>query len=498
LSKKRLLSSGFFSFFEKVVTVAAMLILTPSIIQSIGSDGYGLWLLILSVLAFFNIIELGFPAAVQRFVTLHLENDDKTSANRFLTVSLLLFAALGLISSSLAYLMFNTPALLGLDESMESLLINVALVFIFKIVMDFAMNPINAIYAAYLRVDIDAILAIINVFIKSLLIYYIGRHEGIAAMAICAVSTDVVVNAVKIFISRKIYPHWKIHLSDIDVNTFKELFNFSKYIIIMSIAKVINQRSAPIIISNLMSVKSVAIFGVAQNLINHADTLTHSIFNAFSAFFTQLVARGSEMTEYIVRTAKMCFLVSTLLAVNILLFSQSFITVWLGEDFAQAATVVSIMSFALLTRPYAMVFRKILIAQANHKNLMYVSLIGSVATLLLIFVLGSKYGIVGVALTFTLVSYLVQFFLFRIVFNQFNSVPLYRVDICFLISLVLCLVAFFASHFYPLFWINSWSSLVMSGILFNIVFLPCLAYLTLPKVFIVQIITLLKKKALRT
>ena len=266
----------------------------------------------------------------------------------------------------------------------------------------------------------------------------------------------------------------------------------------MSIAKVINQRSAPIIISNLMSVKSVAIFGVAQNLINHADTLTHSIFNAFSAFFTQLVARGSEMTEYIVRTAKMCFLVSTLLAVNILLFSQSFITVWLGEDFAQAATVVSIMSFALLTRPYAMVFRKILIAQANHKNLMYVSLIGSVATLLLIFVLGSKYGIVGVALTFTLVSYLVQFFLFRIVFNQFNSVPLYRVDICFLISLVLCLVAFFASHFYPLFWINSWSSLVMSGILFNIVFLPCLAYLTLPKVFIVQIITLLKKKALRT
>ena len=405
-----------------------MLILTPSIIQSIGSDGYGLWLLILSVLAFFNIIELGFPAAVQRFVTLHLENDDKTSANRFLTVSLLLFAALGLISSSLAYLMFNTPALLGLDESMESLLINVALVFIFKIVMDFAMNPINAIYAAYLRVDIDAILAIINVFIKSLLIYYIGRHEGIAAMAICAVSTDVAVNAVKIFISRKIYPHWKIHLSDIDVNTFKELFNFSKYIIIMSIAKVINQRSAPIIISNLMSVKSVAIFGVAQNLINHADTLTHSIFNAFSAFFTQLVARGSEMTEYIVRTAKMCFLVSTLLAVNILLFSQSFITVWLGEDFAQAATVVSIMSFALLTRPYAMVFRKILIAQANHKNLMYVSLIGSVATLLLIFVLGSKYGIVGVALTFTLVSYLVQFFLFRIVFNQFNSCLLYTSD----------------------------------------------------------------------
>ncbi|AMJ95295.1 polysaccharide biosynthesis C-terminal domain-containing protein [Alteromonas stellipolaris] len=497
MSKKRLLSSGFFSFIEKIVVVAAMLILTPSIITSIGSDGYGLWLLILSVLAFFNIIELGFPAAVQRFVTLYLEKDDKESANRFLTVSLLLFTALGLISSSLAFLMFNTPELLGLDNSMKSLLINVALVFVFKIVMDFAMNPINAIYAAYLRVDIDAVLAIFNVFIKSLLIYYVGRHEGIAAMAMCAVSTDVVINIIKIAIARKIYPHWQFHLSDINLLTLKELFNFSKYIIIMSIAKVINQRSAPIIISNLMTVKSVAIFGVAQNLINHADTLTHSIFNAFSAYFTQLVARGSEMTEYIVRTAKMGFLVSTLLAVNILLFSQSFITVWLGETFEQAATVVSIMAFALLTSPYAMIFRKILIAQANHKNLMYVSLFGSVITLLLIFILGSKYGIIGVALTFTLVSYLVQFFLFRVVFNQFNSVPLYRVDICFLISLILCLVALLASHFYPLFWIDNWGSLVVSGILFNIVFLPCLAYLTLPKEFIVQIITLLKNKVRR-
>ena len=128
-----------------------MLILTPSIITSIGSDGYGLWLLILSLMAFFNIIELGFPAAVQRFVTLYLEKGDKETANVFLTTSLLLFLSLGTVSALSAICVFNYPLLLGLGNDYQDTLMQVALIFALKIVMDFSMNPVHAIYSAHLR-----------------------------------------------------------------------------------------------------------------------------------------------------------------------------------------------------------------------------------------------------------------------------------------------------------------------------------------------------------
>ncbi len=463
-----------------------MLILTPSIITSIGSDGYGLWLLILSVMAFFNIIELGFPAAVQRFVTLHLEKGDKDTANAFLTTSLLLFLSLGTVSALSAICVFNYPHVLGLENDYQDTLMQVALIFALKIVMDFSMNPIHAIYSAHLRVDADAALSTLNVIVKSLLIFYIGRHHGVVAMAYCAVLTDVSINLLKIGVARKIYPYWSLNVSNISLSRVLELFNFSKYIIIMAFARMINQRSAPILISNIMSVKAVAIFGVAQNLINHADTLNNSIFHAFSAYFTKLVARGGNMSEYIIKTARLCFLTCLVLAINILIFSQSFIEVWLGDTFAEASLLISIMAFSLLVRPYAMIFRNILVAQANHKNLMYVSLIGSIFTITLIVTLGAEYGTIGVAISFTLVSYLTQFFLYRLAFLKYNAISLKQMDICFIVSFTLCLLALASSSYVSQF-VNSWLGLIGAAALINGTLVPLIAYFFLPPDFIALI-----------
>ncbi|MCZ8529765.1 oligosaccharide flippase family protein [Alteromonas sp. PRIM-21] len=493
MSKIRLLSSGLFSLIEKVITVLAMLILTPSIIESIGNEGYGLWLLILSVLAFFNIIELGFPAAVQRFVTLYLEKGDRDTANLYLTTSLFLFLSLGVISAFVALLVFQFPHLLGLEADMDQLLTKVAAIFAVKIVVDFSMNPINAIYAAHLRVDIDAALATLNVIVKSTLIYFVGRHFGIVTMALCAVFTDIFINLLKIIAARKIYPYWCLKRKYISYNGFLELFNFSKYIIIMAFAKMINQRSAPILISNIMTVNSVAIFGVAQNLINHAETLNNSIFQSFSAYFTKLVARGGELKNHIDTIARMCFLCCLTLAINLIVFSDPFIRIWLGPSFNEASALISIMALGLLVRPYAMIFRNILIAQANHKNLMYASLIGSIFTILLSIALGKIYGVIGVALAFVLVSYLVNFILYRIAFKRHNKIALVKLDICFAVSASVFFVLWLVAR-EQLILPTTWASLILSAIIFNAFFVPTLAYFFIPKEIMSLMFSTIKRK----
>ncbi len=468
-----------------------MLILTPSIITSIGSDGYGLWLLILSLMAFFNIIELGFPAAVQRFVTLYLEKGDKETANVFLTTSLLLFLSLGTVSALSAICVFNYPLLLGLGNDYQDTLMQVALIFALKIVMDFSMNPVHAIYSAHLRVDADAALSTLNVIVKSLLIFYIGRQHGVVAMAYCAVLTDVSINLLKIGVARKIYPYWSLNVSNISLSRVLELFNFSKYIIIMAFARMVNQRSAPILISNIMSVKAVAIFGVAQNLINHADSLNSSIFQAFSAFFTKLVARGDDLNEYVIKTARLCFLVCLVLTLNLIIFSKPFISIWLGKGFNQASEIIVILSFALLNRPYSVIFRNILIAQANHKNLMYVSIIGSISTISLTLLLGRAFGLIGVAFAFTFISYITQFLLNRMIFVRFNRISLLKADAFFIFSVTICILASFYSELIsnP---IQNWSSLVLSAFLFNLIAIPSLSLLLLPREFLKSLIVRIK------
>ena len=80
-TKKLFFKSSVFRFIERIVLVVSSLLLTPYFINVLGANGYGFWLLILSIIGWFNIIELGFPSAVQRHTILALEKDDPIEVN---------------------------------------------------------------------------------------------------------------------------------------------------------------------------------------------------------------------------------------------------------------------------------------------------------------------------------------------------------------------------------------------------------------------------------
>ena len=85
--KKQLLTSSLFRLLENMIMVAIALLMTPFFINTLGNNDYGLWLLTLSILGWFNVVDLGFPSAVQRHITIALEKKDSIEIN---TVNMIL------------------------------------------------------------------------------------------------------------------------------------------------------------------------------------------------------------------------------------------------------------------------------------------------------------------------------------------------------------------------------------------------------------------------
>ena len=65
---QRLLNSTTFNVLALLVNISAALILLPFLIDRLGDEWYGAWVLIGTILGYFTILDFGMFAASQRFI----------------------------------------------------------------------------------------------------------------------------------------------------------------------------------------------------------------------------------------------------------------------------------------------------------------------------------------------------------------------------------------------------------------------------------------------
>ena len=149
--KDKLLKSSFFRVIEILSVTMISLAMTPYLIKHLGNESYGLWLLIISTLGWFNFIELGFSSSVKREIAIALENVDNHRINVVFSVSVVLFGALGLIASGCVFILAFVPEILGIDDINQSSAAIALSILALKVLLDFIMNSYHGFFCAYLR-----------------------------------------------------------------------------------------------------------------------------------------------------------------------------------------------------------------------------------------------------------------------------------------------------------------------------------------------------------
>lgn len=202
--KEKLLKSSFFRVIEIVIVTLISLAMTPYLIKHLGDENYGLWLLILSTLGWFNFIDLGFSSAVKREIAIALEKDDNHRINVVFSVSVVLFGSLGLIATSCLLLLALQPDMLGINLVNQSTAATALSILAFKVLLDFIMNSYHGFFTAYLRMDIDANISLLNTIIKSVMVYFLIVDMNILGAVIATISADVIAHGLKIVYAKKL------------------------------------------------------------------------------------------------------------------------------------------------------------------------------------------------------------------------------------------------------------------------------------------------------
>jgi O-antigen/teichoic acid export membrane protein len=410
--KEKLVKSSVFRVIEIVTVTIISLALTPYLIKHLGDENYGLWLLILSTLGWFNFIDLGFSSAVKREIAIALEKSDHQRINIVFSVAVVLFGVLGVVAAICIVVLALVPALLGINSGSQNIAAIALSVLAIKVLLDFIMNSFHGFFTAYLRMDIDANISLLNTMIKSALVVYLVVDLNIYGAVIATITADMITHCLKVYYAQKLNRGFKFSLKFVTLSEVKYLFSYSKHLVAAGIANIILRRSDPVVISHILGLKSVALYGVINNLINQIESLVEAIVGVFNPMLNRLVARNTAIDDVFKHIVDVNFFVVILLYTPLAILAEDFIFLWIGSEYAQYAGLASILGFAYICKSISRPIGAVLLAQANHKLMSVISFIGALLNISLSIIFAYNWGLFGVA-----VATAVSFFISEVLLN---------------------------------------------------------------------------------
>jgi len=438
--------------------------LTPYLITHLGSENYGLWILVLSSIGWFNFIDLGFSYAVQRNIVLALEHKDNARINVVFSVAVVLFSVLGFIAAGCVLFLAAYPEILGIDEQKQVTATTVIALLSLKVLFDFMMNSFHGFFTAYIRMDIDANLSTLNTIIKSILVVFLILDLNILGAVIATLIADVITQILKIYFAKRLHPEFKFSWKFVSALEVKSLFAYSKHLVLLGIAKSINTKVDPVIISHILGLKYVAIFNVINTLTNQVEKLVVAIVGIFQPVLTKLVARKANIDSTLTLILSLNFFVVVLFYAPLAILAEDFILLWVGSEFQEAAYIAPILGIAFLCKTVSRPISSLLLASAQHKLLSVVNIAGAVVNISLSITLASMWGLKGIAIATAVGFLLSDVILHLYLLKRYTDYPIIRPIIEFIKLLVIyCSVVylglFILSDISPM----SWLELIISS-----------------------------------
>lgn len=445
--KDRIFKSSVYGLLGHTLRIAIAFMLTPFLMRSLGEESYGLWLLILAALGWFKFVSSGFSSAVQRNIAIALEANDTQKINSIFSCSVVLFGTLGLISGSLLFAFSYFPHLLGVGEQYFQVVHVAFMVFSLKILWDLGMCSFHGFYSGLIRYDIDANIDMVNEVCKAVLIVLLVQNWNIYGAIFATMVSDFITNILKIIYAKKLFPGFKFDSKLISRDEFKKLYDYSKHVFAITLADGFNVTVDALIISHLLGLKFVAIYGVAARLVGFAETAFLVVLNTFLPVFTRLIERKGDIRPELEQVFSLNIFLVAIFITPLMMFSDFFFYLWLGEGFEETHIIVMAIAISASCRAISRPVTQLFLAKAQHQALTYVKLFGVVVNVVLSIILGTYYGLVGIAAATIISFYLSDACLHLLIYKHYTQHPIAHLAFTFIRSNVLVLGISYSGYY---------------------------------------------------
>jgi O-antigen/teichoic acid export membrane protein len=323
------------SYLQLGVNVAYSLVSIPLILHWLPRAEFGMWAVLVQLMAYISLVDLGINQAIARFLVDHKDRRGEGEYGALVKTSALVSAVQGLIV--LAVVMLGSPLLAGLMKiPPEYAATFVALMRIQGVIaaFTFCTNPLGIMLNAHQRMDLVARQGILNLTVSLALLWLFlrqscGIYSFIYAGAICALITPCQLfwHCRRLgFLPRA--GEW----GKMSWRQFNEVFIYGRDVFLMNVGIQLVAASQTIVVSRTLGLDAAAAWSVGTKIFMLVRQLVYLPTGVSLSGFFEMLARN-ENERLRARFQNLVVLTASLgvyLGVAFALCNSLFVEVWTG------------------------------------------------------------------------------------------------------------------------------------------------------------------------
>jgi O-antigen/teichoic acid export membrane protein len=379
--------------------------MSPVIVKILGNRDYGIWEIIMSVVGYMGLLDLGIGPALLRYVAVSHSSDDRDQLQQTISTSLAFFITIGLIGVGILLSLSRYPSLITGGESLNTeYLTTVLLLFAINAALVFPLHVFVATLLGIQRHYLVNATRIVFGIIRAFIAYYLlvtYPAQGLLMLAVLEPIFNFLQLALYAAALQRDPGIPCFSLSACSLKKLKELFAYGSKSATLMIASRIQNTSLPFVISTVLGVSNVIYFAMPNRLVDYAKGLSLAMGFPLTPYLVSKMTgddRATVRTSWLQTT--LAFQIITMAMPLIMLFcGERFLSIWLGTEYGVAGRgVLYCLVAALFVESLAPNASKILMASGHHGRAALLWL-GLAIISIPVAVFGAyRWGVTGVAL----------------------------------------------------------------------------------------------------
>ena len=235
---RRIAQNVLSNWFALAVTTLTGFFLSPFVVHHLGNLTYGVWVIIMSLVAYMGLLDLGLRGAVTRFVSKGSTQENHEESSRAVSGALWirLWISLAIIAAGLSLsVAFNHIFVVpfALQRAARIALVVTAV----SVAMNLWCGVFGGVLVALHRYDLTSCISILQTCARTAGVVYLLRSgHGILALALWDLFTCIAANSATVFLCFRVYPQLKVVFGQPDRATLAKLWNYSFYVFLINLA----------------------------------------------------------------------------------------------------------------------------------------------------------------------------------------------------------------------------------------------------------------------
>ena len=416
-----------YSFIIKGASIAIGFLLIPLTINFIDPINYGIWLTLTSVIAWFQVLDIGIGNGLRnKFAEAIASNKDQLAqkyiSTAYATVIVLftvLWFFLTLINQFVSW-----STILNTSPEMDSQLQELSFIVITYFCITMILNLIFAIVNGDQRPSLSGLIQLIPQVLILLSLYFLVKesYEGAPLLLFAKIFgyTPIIITFLfSFFLFKNKYKVYRPQFKLIDFKVLKPIFNLGIKFFAINICFLVIYQLTNVIISNILSPKDVTIYNVAYKLFFLFNMIFIIVLTPYwSAFTDAFTKKEFQWMKNKVKMLEKLWLGLVLTIIPVLIVSPYLYEIWIGDTVIIPASTSFYMSIYCVVLTLCNVYTFLLNGIGKIKFQLYIYIISCLIFIAIAIPLTKNYGLNGVIIANSIVC-LIIFSLSKI---QLNSI----------------------------------------------------------------------------